>query len=100
MLLEAEYEIENDFEQAAKMTIGKYYKTDMTTLMAAAKAQPPGVDIRNQRDFMFSRAKSMREPNYISKDPEKDFINFTLMEAVIKESPELWERVKVRSTAS
>ena len=37
VLLEAEYEIENDFEQAAKMTIGKYYKTDMTTLMAAAQ---------------------------------------------------------------
>jgi NitT/TauT family transport system substrate-binding protein len=100
VLLEAEYEIENDFEQAAKMTIGKYYKTDMTTLMAAAKAQPPGVDIRDQRDFMFSRAKSMRELNYISKEPENDVINFTLLEAVIKESPELWERVKVRSTAS
>ena len=49
---------------------------------------------------MFSRAKSMRELNYISKDPETDVINFTLLEAVIKESPELWERVKVRSTAS
>jgi NitT/TauT family transport system substrate-binding protein len=69
----------------------------MTSLLAAAKAQPPGVDIRDQRDFMFSRAQSMKELNYISKDPDKDFVSFTLLEAVIKESPALWERLKVRS---
>jgi ABC-type nitrate/sulfonate/bicarbonate transport system substrate-binding protein len=98
--LEAQYEIETNFEEAAKATIGKYYKTDMTNLLAAGKAQPPGVDIRNQREFMYSRAQSMRELNYISKDPDQDFINFTLLEAVIKEKPELWERLKVRSSAS
>jgi len=76
---EAEYEIENNFEEAAKLTIGKYYKTDMTSLLAAAKAQPPGIDIRDQRDFMFSRAQSMRELNYISKEPEKEVVNFTLL---------------------
>jgi NitT/TauT family transport system substrate-binding protein len=97
---EAEYEIENNFEEAAKLTVGKYYKTDMASLLAAAKAQPPGVDIRDQRDFMFGRAQSMRELNYISKDPDKDFVNFTLLEEVIKESPELWQRVKVHSKAS
>src|SRR5215471_14051092 len=76
------------------------YKTDMANLLAAAKAQPPGIDIRDQRDFMFSRAQSMKELNYISKEPEKAVVNFTLLEAVIKESPELWERVKVHSTVS
>jgi hypothetical protein len=49
---------------------------------------------------MFSRAQSMKELNYISKDPDIDFINFALLEAVIKENPELWERLKVRSGAS
>jgi NitT/TauT family transport system substrate-binding protein len=49
---------------------------------------------------MYSRAQSMNELNYISKDPHKDFINFTLLEAVIKEHPELWERLKVRSGLS
>jgi NitT/TauT family transport system substrate-binding protein len=98
--LEAQYEIETNFEEAAKLTIGKYYKTDMMNLLAASKAQPPGVDIRNQREFMYSRAQSMKELNYISKDPGKDFMNFTLLEAVIKEQPELWERLKVRSGAS
>jgi NitT/TauT family transport system substrate-binding protein len=35
---EAEYEIENNFEEAAKLTIGKYYKTDMEILLTAPKA--------------------------------------------------------------
>ena len=72
----------------------------MTNLLGAGKAQPPGVDIRNHREFMYSLAQSMKELNYISKDPDKEFINFTLLEAVIKENPELWERLKVRSNAS
>jgi NitT/TauT family transport system substrate-binding protein len=97
---EAEYAIENNFEEAAKTTIGKYYKTDMTSLLEAAKAQPPGVDIRDKRDFMYQRALSMKELNYINKDPDKDFVNFKLLEDVIKESPELWQRVKVHSKPS
>jgi NitT/TauT family transport system substrate-binding protein len=97
---ESEYEIENNFEEAAKTTIGKYYKTDMASLLAAAKAQPPGVDIRDKRNFMYGRAQSMKELNYINKDPDKDFVNFTLLEAVIRESPDLWQRVKVHSQAS
>jgi NitT/TauT family transport system substrate-binding protein len=97
--MEAEHAIESDFEAAAKLTIGKYYKTDMASILAAAKAQPPGVDIRNQRDFMYSRAQSMKELNYISKDPDDKFVDFTLLEQVIKESPELWEPLKVKSAA-
>jgi NitT/TauT family transport system substrate-binding protein len=72
----------------------------MTNLLAADKAQPPGVNIRDQREFMFSRAQSMKELNYISKDPDKDFINFALLEAVIKENPKLWERLKACSGAA
>jgi NitT/TauT family transport system substrate-binding protein len=97
---DAEYQIETNIEEAAKLMVGKYYKTDMASLLSAAKAQPPGVDIRDKREFMFGRAKSMRELNYISKDPDQDFVNFKLLEAVIKESPELWKRVKVHSKMS
>lgn len=95
--LEAQYLIENNFEEAAKTTINKYYKTDMESVLAAAQAQPPGVDIRDKRDFIYSRAKSMLELNYINKELDDNFVNFTLLEEVIKENPELLERVKVKS---
>ena len=100
VFFEAEYEIENDFENAAKVTIGKYYKTDMASVLAAAKAQPPGVDIRDMRDFMYSRAESMKALNYINADPDEGFVDFSLLEAVIEETPELWQKVKVKSTGS
>jgi hypothetical protein len=61
----------------------------MENLLTAAKAQPPGIDIRDQREFMFSHAQSMKELNYISKNPDKDFVNFQLLEHVTRESPQL-----------
>ena len=97
VFFESEAEIESNFEEAAKTTIGKYYKTDMASLLAAAQAQPPGVDIRNKREFMFGRAQSMKELNYISKDPDANFVNFKLLEEVITESPEMYRKVKVKS---
>ena len=99
VFFEAQYQIENSFEEAAKATVDKYYKTDMESLLAAAQAQPPGVDIRDKRDFMYSRAKSMKELNYITSELDDNFVNFSLLEEVIAESPELWERVDVKVNA-
>lgn len=72
----------------------------MASLLAAAQAQPPGVDIRDMRDFMYGRAESMKALSYINKDPDEGFVNFSLLEEVIKESPELWQKVKVHSMGS
>ncbi len=94
---DAQYAIESNFQQAADKTIGKYYKTDMESLLAAAQAQPPGVDIRQHREFMFGRAGSMKEMGYIKDAPDEGFVNFSLLESVIKEKPELWDRVKIKS---
>lgn len=70
----------------------------MDSLLASAQAQPPGVDIRDKRDFMYGRAESMKELNYINTDLDDNFINFSLLEEVIAESPELWEQVKMKVT--
>jgi NitT/TauT family transport system substrate-binding protein len=95
--MEAEYAVENNFEEAAKTTIDKYYKTDMASLINSARAQPPGVDIRDQLGFMYSRAQSMKELNYIQADPDQGLIDFTLLEQVIKDSPDLWSKLKVHA---
>ena len=94
---EAQYQIENDFKGAAETTIDKYYKTDLDSLLQAAEAQPPGVDIRDKRDFIYSRAESMLALNYINKKPDDNFVDFSLLEQVIKESPDLLQRVKVKA---
>lgn len=94
---EAQYLIENNFQKAAEVTVDKYYKTELDNLLTAAQAQPPGVDIRDKRDFMFERSASMLALNYISQEPDDDFVNFALLDEVIQENPELWERVNVKS---
>ncbi len=94
---EAQYLIESDFAKAAEVTMGKYYKTEMDNLLTAAQPQPPGVDIRDKRDFMFERSDSMLALNYISQAPDDDFVNFSLLDEVIQENPELWDRVNVKS---
>ena len=35
---DAEYQIETNIDEAAKLMVGKYYKTDMASLLSAAKA--------------------------------------------------------------
>ena len=37
--------------------------------------------------------------NYINDELDDNFVNFALLEEVIAESPELWERVKIKTTA-
>ena len=39
----------------------------------------------------------MKELNYIQTEPDRDFVNFALLEAVIKESPDLWAKLKVHA---
>jgi len=41
----------------------------------------------------------MKALNYINTLPDDKFVNFSLLEEVIAESPELWERVKIKVTA-
>jgi NitT/TauT family transport system substrate-binding protein len=95
--MEAESSVEGNFEDAARTTIDKYYKTDMDSLIRSAMTQPPGIDIRDQRDFMYSRAESMKELNYIQTAPDQGFIDFRLLGDVIKESPDLWSKVRVHA---
>ena len=61
-----------------------------------------GTPVKRERASLIYQLHSILccRGQYISKEPEKEVVNFTLLEAVIKESPELWERVKIHSTVS
>jgi NitT/TauT family transport system substrate-binding protein len=95
---DAEYQIEQH-RRAAKLMIGG---TTRPTWPACSPRRRPsrrastsatsGVHVRSREEHAGF--------NYISKDPDQDFVNFKLLEAVIKESPELWKRVKVHSKTS
>ena len=59
--------------------------------------QPAVVDARSQTDFILQRTDSVMEMGYIKKKPGRDAIDWTLLEAVIKENPDLYGKLKFKS---
>ncbi len=77
--------------------VGKYYKTSMENAKIAKGKQPAVVDARNQTDFILQRTDSVMEMGYIKKKPGRDAIDWTLLEEVIKENPDLYGKLKYKS---
>jgi NitT/TauT family transport system substrate-binding protein len=55
------------------------------------------VDARSQTDFILQRTDSVMEMGYIKKKPGRDAIDWTLLEEVIKENPDLYGKLKYKS---
>lgn len=96
-MFEAEVFIENDFQAAAEQTVGKYYQTDLEDLVSAAKSQPPGVDIRDKQQFILDRSETMQALNYIEQAAAPELFDFSLLEEVIGENSDLYDKVRVKS---
>ena len=64
--------------------------------IAKAK-QPPVVDARNQTPFILDRVNTIMEMGYIKKKPGRDSIDWTLLEQVIAENPDLYGQLKLKS---
>ncbi|MBI3365267.1 MAG: ABC transporter substrate-binding protein [Ignavibacteriae bacterium] len=50
-MLKAEAFIEKDYDSAVNLCVGKYYKADKNDILLAGQSQPPGVDIRDKKQF-------------------------------------------------
>lgn len=98
-MLIAQYEAENNREAVLNDLIGTYYKTTMEAARIAADKQPVMVDMRHATDFILGRADSLLEIGYIKEKPKADAIDWTLLEAVISENQEMFDKLKVKSTA-
>ena len=80
-----------------KELVGKYYKTSLENARIAQGKQPAIVDARSQTDFILERTNSVMEMGYIKKKPGRDAIDWTLLEEVIKENPDLYAKLKYKS---
>ena len=99
-MLRGEALIEQNFAEATDICVPKYYSAAKEDILAAGKSQPPGVDIRDKVQFMIDRSKSLLELGYISKPVDKELFDFSLLEEVIREHPDLWQAVKVKAKMS
>ena len=96
-MMQAQLDAETQTEAVLKELVGKYYKTSMDNAKIAQGKQPAVVDARSQTDFILQRTDSVMEMGYIKKKPGRDAIDWTMLEAVIKENPDLYGKLKYKS---
>lgn len=88
---------ETEPQKALDRLVGSYYKTSMENAKIAMAKQPSVVDARNQTDFILDRVNSIMEMGYIKTKPGRSAIDWTLLEQVIAENPELYGKLKLKS---
>jgi NitT/TauT family transport system substrate-binding protein len=96
-LMVAQQKTEADRKAMVELTIGKYYKTPLEVGLNASMKQPNVVDQRDQEDFMIERSKSVVELGYISKELGKESFDWSILEDVIAENPELYDSLQLKS---
>ena len=98
-MMRAQLDAETDSENVLQELVGRYYKTSLENARIAQGKQPAIVDARSQTDFILDRTNSVMEMGYIKKKPGRDAIDWTLLEEVIKENPDLYSKLKYKSAA-
>ena len=88
---------EADPQKALDTLVGRYYKTSMANAQVAMGKQPSVVDARNQTQFILDRVESITAMGYIKKKPGRDAIDWTFLEQVIAENPDLYAKLKYKS---
>ena len=96
-MMVAQQTAEADPEGVLEKVVGTYYKTSMENARIGMKNQPAVVDARDQTDFILGRVASVAEMGYIKKLPDREAIDWTLLEEVIAENPELYASLKLKS---
>lgn len=96
-MLTAQQIAEADPHAALEKLVGTYYKTSMENAQIAMGKQPAVVDARDQTDFILDRTDSLVEMGYIKNKPDRDAIDWTLLEEVIAENPDLYASLKYKS---
>ena len=91
----AQHESEKDRMQACRDTVGTYYKTDFETLIDASPKQFLMIDQRRHQDFMIERSVSMMELGYTRKPIDESAFDWSMLEEVIAEEPELYRSLIV-----
>lgn len=96
-MMTAQLMAETQPQAALDQLVGRYYKTSMENAQIAMGKQPSVVDARSQTQFILDRVDSLMEMGYIKKKPGRDAIDWTLLEQVIAENPELYDKLKLKS---
>lgn len=96
-MMKSQAAFEQDTQTVLDEVVGTYYKTSMENAIIGSTKQPPMVDQRMNTDFILNRTDSLIEMGYIKKKPGKEAIDWSMLEEVISENPELYDSLKIKS---
>ena len=96
-MMAAQLETEQNTLATLEETVGKYYKTSLESLKLAQSRQPVMIDQRNNTEFFYDRSVSMQKMGYVKNTLPSDALNWTLLEEVIAENPDLYNSLKLKS---
>ncbi|WP_428540530.1 ABC transporter substrate-binding protein [Rhodopila sp.] len=96
-MLHGQYLFESEREKMLSELVGPYYKLSLENARIGATKQPPKVDQRAQTDFILTRVQSVIEMGYLKQAPSKDAIDWRLLEAAIKDSPDVYSKLEYKS---
>jgi NitT/TauT family transport system substrate-binding protein len=96
-MMKAQHMAETQQEETLAKVVGTYYKTSMENAKLAMGKQPSVVDARKQADFILQRTDSLVEMGYIKHKPDRNAIDWHLLEEVIAENKDLYAKLKYKS---
>lgn len=96
-MMQAQLMAEQEPQKTLDTLVGRYYKTSMENARITMSKQPSVVDARSQTQFILDRVESIKEMGYIKKKPGKEAIDWSFLEQVIAENPELYAKLKYKS---
>jgi NitT/TauT family transport system substrate-binding protein len=93
----AQSQAEQDPAAALRDTVGTYYKTTLEAATLAQSKQPVMIDQRHNAKFFADRGLSMVEMGYVKKPMPATALDWSLLEAVIKENKALYDGLKLKA---
>ena len=96
-MMKSQLAFEQDTQTVLDEVVGVYYKTSMENAVIGATKQPPMVDQRANTDFILGRTDSLKEMGYIKEKPDSGAIDWSMLEEVIAENPDLYAQLKYKS---
>jgi NitT/TauT family transport system substrate-binding protein len=96
-MMKAQHMAETQQEETLSKVVGTYYKTSLENARLAMGKQPSVVDARKQTDFILQRTDSLIEMGYIKNKPDRNAIDWRLLEEVIAENKDLYAKLKYKA---
>ncbi|HKQ49900.1 MAG TPA: ABC transporter substrate-binding protein [Phycisphaerae bacterium] len=93
-MVQAQHDIESDLSTVSQRIAQPFYKMPPEELMKAVQSQFPAIDIRGLKGFVIAKSQFLVKLGYIPAPADDRLFDFSLLEEVIKENPELFATLK------